>query len=237
MRSRPTLLLTRPAASSRRFLGEVRRTLGRDWVAVISPLMQTRFFDATVPPCDTIVFTSETAVRAVERLTRDRSALAWCVGPRSEAAALKAGYRTRRGPGDGAALAALIAEERPAGRVFCPAATHQAIDMAKALGTAGIDTDSAILYAQEACPPTEDAKAIMTGRASVILPLFSGRSADLAVAAFQAHTAPLLIAAISPQVADRARPLHPEKVAIARRPESPDLIAAIASLVARAESG
>ena len=82
-----TLLLTRPEGASRRFAAAVQGALGGGWRVVISPLMETRFLTVPLPDCDTLAFTSETAVRAVARLGTDRRALAWCVGPRTEEAA------------------------------------------------------------------------------------------------------------------------------------------------------
>lgn len=230
-RNRPTLLLTRPETSSRRFLREVRQALGAQWRAVISPLMETRFFDAALPDHAVIVFTSETAIRAVERLSDERSATAWCVGPRTERAARNAGYRTMSGPGAARELAAAIVAAKPRGTVFCPVATDQAFDMAKALEHAGIDTISACLYTQVPQPPNAEALALLAAPEPVILPLFSARSAELAVAAFADHTAPLRVAAISAEVARRAQGLRPERTAVAPSPDAAGLIFALAALV------
>ncbi len=227
-RNRPTLLLTRPEASSRRFLEEVRAALASDWPAVISPLMQTRFIDAAIPDCEGIVFTSETAVHAVVRVSEDRTPLAWCVGTRTEEAARSAGYRTRRGPGTAEGLAALVIATDPKGRIFCPTAADQAFDMANTLGNAGIETISACLYVQDACRPTAEAFTLLAASGPVILPLFSSRSARLAAEAFGTHNAPIRVAAISAQTAAAARALAPERTVVARTPDSQSLIAAIA---------
>jgi uroporphyrinogen-III synthase len=236
-RNRPTLLLTRPEAASSRFLQDFRATLGSDWPAVIAPLMQTRFFDAAIPDCANIVFTSETAVRAVERLSAGRRPLAWCVGPRTQAAARDAGFLTRSGPGNAQDLADVIIAAKAEGAFFCPAAPDQAFEMAQKLKWAGIETIEAILYAQEACPPNAEAVALLGASGRVLLPLFSARSARLASAAFVGHTAPLFVAAISDQVASDARALGPERMVVAQTPDAPALIAAIASLTDLSEAG
>jgi uroporphyrinogen-III synthase len=227
-RNRPTLLLTRPEAPSWRFLDELRAALGSDWPAVISPLMKTRFIDAAIPDCAGIVFTSDTAVRAVERMSTDRTALAWCVGPRTEAAARAAGYRTRRGTGTALGLADQIIAASPNGKVFCPTAADRAFDMATTLNNAGIETISASLYAQEACPPTAEVSALLAASGPVILPLFSPRSARLAAEAFDQRSAPILVVAISAEVAAAALALAPLRVVTARTPDSQGMIAAIA---------
>lgn len=235
--NRPTLLLIRPDVSSRRFLKDLRAAMGSDWPAVISPLMQTRFFDAAIPVCTSIVFTSETAVRAVERLSTDRTAVAWCVGPRTEEAARTAGFRTRGGPGSAEGLAEAIIVAEPEGLVFCPTAADRAFDMAETLKKAGIETISTEIYTQEACPPNADAVALLAKSGPVILPIFSARSGRLAAAAFASRPARLLIAAISEQVAAEARALAPERMVVASTPDAEALIAAIAKLANSSESG
>lgn len=228
--NRPTLLLTRPEASSRRFLVELRNALGGDLPAVISPLMAPRFFDIDLPDARNIVFTSETAVAAVTRLGADRSPLAWCVGPRTALAARAAGYRAVEGGGTGEDLARELIAKRPEGRVFCPAAQDQAFDIENALRKAGIDTVSAVVYAQQPSPPTVEALTLMAGDAPVILPLFSVRSASLAVAAFRDRRAPLYITAMSVGIAGAAGALRPERMSIASSPDAAALIRAILPL-------
>lgn len=234
---RPTLLLTRPEASARRFLAEFRAAYGGDLPAVISPLMAPRFLDVALPDCSAIVFTSETAVAAVARLGADRSALAWCVGPRTARAARAAGYSVVEGSGSAESLARELIARNPAAKVFCPVAQDQAFDIETALLSAGIDTVSAIVYVQDPCPPSVDALTLMAGGDPVILPLFSARSAALAVAAFQGHRAPLRVAAMSAAVSEAAAGLRPERTNVASSPDAAALIRAILPLVRPRESG
>ena len=232
-----TLLLTRPEDASRRFAAAVEGALGGGWRVVVSPLMETRFLTVPVPDCDTLVFTSETAVRAVARLGTDRRALAWCVGPRTEEAACAAGFSTKRGGGTAEELVAAILADRPASTVFCPRAQDQAVDVAKLLNLAGIETVSEVVYAQIAHPPTVEARDLMAGADPVMLPLFSARSARLARAAFLGHRAPLCVAAISAQVAQEADGLDARQVALAETPDAAGMIGALAVLAAKCESG
>lgn len=231
------LLLTRPEGASRRFAAAVQGALGDGWRVVISPLMKTRFLTVPLPDCDTLVFTSETAVRAVARLGTDRRALAWCVGPRTEEAARAAGFSTKRGGGTAEELVAAILADRPGSAVFCPRAQDQAVDVAKLLNSAGIETVSEVLYAQIAHPPTDEATRVMAGADPVILPLFSARSARLARAAFLGHRAPLCVAAISAQVAQEAEGLGARQVALAETPDAAGMIGALANLATGCESG
>lgn len=235
--NRPTLLLTRPAAPARRFLAELRAALGSNLPAVISPLMETRFVDLSLPDHDDVVFTSETAVRAVMRLGPTPTALAWCLGPRTEAAAKAAGYRTHRGGGTAQDLAKEIAARRPAGRVFCPLAGDQAFDIMAALDSAGIEAVSEVVYVQEPRTPSDEAIALLAGESPVILPLFSLRSLHLAAAAFRGHRAPLWIAALSRQIADAAGDLGADRIGTATAPDAGALIRAISDMIRPRESG
>ncbi len=232
-----TLLLTRPEDASRRFAVAVEDALGGGWRVVVCPLMETRFLTVPLPDCDTLVFTSETAVRAVARLGTDRRALAWCVGPRTEEAARAAGFSTKRGGGTAEELVAAILADRPVGAVFCPRAQDQAVDVAKLLNLAGIETVSEVVYAQIAQSPTDEACDLLAGTDPVILPLFSARSARLAVAAFHGHRAPLCVAAISAQVAKEAEGLGAGEVFVAETPDAAGMIGALARLATRCESG
>ncbi len=199
--------------------------------------MAPRFLDVDLPDCEGVVFTSETAVAAVARLGGDRSAFAWCVGPRTGAAARAAGFLVFEGGGTAEDLARELALRRPAGRHFCPMARDQAFDMAKALISAGIDTVSAVVYAQEPCAPTAEAARLMAATNPVILPLFSNRSAMLAAAAFRGHRAPLWIAAMTAGIAEAACEFDAELVVVATSPDAAALTRAILPLAKLRESG
>lgn len=230
---RPALLLTRPAAASQRFADGFRARFGADWPIVISPLMETRLLSPDLPetPFAHVAFTSETAVAAYSRLTRDRTPTTWCVGQRTAQAAQAAGFAARQGQGDAETLIKLIRTERPAGPFLWPHGAHLARDLAADLGAAGFDVTSLQVYAQRAIGPTAEAMALLAGDSPVLLPLFSPRSARLAADAFAAHVAPIRVAALSQAVAKAAAGLSPERLSIARTPESECLLDALAALI------
>ena len=144
---------------------------------------------------------------------------------------------TKRGGGTAEELVAAILADRPGGTVFCPRAQDQAVDVAKLLNLAGIETVSEVVYAQIAQSPTDEACDLLAGTDPVILPLFSARSARLAVAAFHGHRAPLCVAAISAQVAKEAEGLGAGEVFVAETPDAAGMIGALARLATRCESG
>lgn len=235
---RPILLLTRPEAQSRRFAETFRARFGADWPVVIAPLMEIRWLSPALPdplPAD-ILFTSENAVRALVRLTADRRATAWCVGPRTRAAAETAGFMTRLGPGDGAGLAGMIRVDGQVRRLLYPRPVHAAGDLAENLNSAGIETISAVVYDQSELPLSEPAGAVLAGRVPLLLPLFSPRSARLAAKATEGALAPLLVAALSPEVAEAAD-LPARLRVVARRPDADAMLEALGALIAAVKTG
>jgi uroporphyrinogen-III synthase len=75
----------------------------------------------------------------------------------------------------------------------------------------------AVVYRQEACPPSTPARAALDGSDPLVTPLFSPRSAELL--AGWTPSAPLHVVALSPAVAEMAARLHPASLAIAAAPE------------------
>ncbi len=227
-RTRPTLLLTRPAAASARFARDFAARFGAEWPVVIAPLMETVFLSPPLSagPFAGVILTSETAVGAYARLTDDRSPPAWCVGPRTAAAAQAAGFQARQGPGDAAGLARLLAAERhgvwlwPRGR-----------DVATDLTGVGPAIQPLIVYEQRPSDLPPPALALLAGAAPVILPLFSPRSARL-FAATGPHRAPLMVAALSQAVA-AALPQGVSALEIADRPDADGMSQALARLISR----
>lgn len=236
---RPILFLTRPEMQSRRFAEEFRARFGADWPVVIAPLTEIVRLDPALPadPPAHVVFTSENAVAAFAALSPDRTALAWCVGPRTEAAARAAGFATRLGPGDGAGLARSIASDPSVRQVLYPRPVHAAGDIPGALESAGIETVPVVVYDQREQPFSGAASAVLAGPVPVLLPLFSPRSARLAEKAARGATAPLLIAAISPAAAAEARELSARRMVIAARPDGDAMLDALGALIAAAKTG
>lgn len=237
--ARPTLLLTRPEAQSRRFAAAFRARFGAGWPVVISPLTEIAFLPGDLPavlPAD-IVFTSENGVAAFTRLRAERGATAWCVGTRTEAAARAAGFVTRCGPGDWTGLAQLLIDDGRVRRVLHPCGVHAAGDLPGRLGSAGIETVSVTVYDQKELPPTAEALRLLQEPLPVLLPLFSPRSARLAARALAQARASLRIAAISPAADAAAAGLPAEARITAARPDGEAMLDALAALIAAGKTG
>ncbi|MFN0116460.1 MAG: uroporphyrinogen-III synthase [Paracoccaceae bacterium] len=233
---RPTLLLTRPGDRGERFSALFRARFGADWPVILSPLGRTRILPlpARLPPFTTLVFTSEAGVEAFAGQRADRSAPAWCVGPRTAEAARDVGFTALEGPGDAPGLAARMAEAGVAGPCLHVRGADVAFPLADTLSRGGIETREVVAYELESLPPTVAARRLLEAPWPVLLPLFSPRSARLAAAALLPARAPLLIAALSEPVARAARTLLPAALAVADRPDADAMLDALAGLSADA---
>ena len=230
---KPTLLLTRPAVQSARFAQDFRARFGKTVPIKVSPLQQIQDVAQIDPvlPAKTLILSSENAVPAALRLGIPLDVTAWCVGPRTARAAQEAGFTVVEGPGDAAGLArAMIAADVPGPCLFLRGA-HVAGDLAATLTSAGIETHSRIVYRQASLPLTTAAHRVLAGNAPVLLPLFSPRSAQLAVAEIAAPKAPLLIAVLSPAVRAAAMSLPARRLVVAAVPSAPSMLDALATLL------
>ncbi len=231
---RPTLLLTRPAAQSQRFAQDVRAILGADWPILLSPMSRLDMLTTTLPldGVETLVFTSETGVAAFLRLSRRRDLRAWCVGERTAQAARAAGLPVVIGPGDGSRMIDAIIDEDPQGVLLHIHGLHMAVDVARKLTEAGLKARGVTAYDQIALPPTPDALALLLGGSPILLPLFSARAAQLLTRLNPLPRAPLLIAAISPAVAEAAAILLPARIQVAKEPNAAMMLDAVQGLIA-----
>lgn len=226
---RPPILITRPEPQATRFGRALRAA---DWTGqvFVSPLMGPVFPAVTVPPRPfaAIVLTSETGALAAARLP-GLPRLAWCVGDRTAQVARAHGFTTRSARGDAAALAALIVAEGTTGPLLYLHGRETRGNLAEALNSAGIETIALLAYAQDPRPLTGAARRLIAQPGPVVLPILSPRTATLLVAAWQAAGAQATahVVAMSPAVAEAARPLTPATLDIAARPDGDSLLAAL----------
>jgi uroporphyrinogen-III synthase len=223
--SRPVLLLTRPAEASARFAAAVQDRVPGVLV-VISPLMAPEFLAPGLPDgWDGVLFTSETGVAGLARLT-ERRGPAVCVGARTAQAAEAAGWQAQALGGD--------AEGMVAGLMAAPLQGHwlhaRGVDAAGSLGArlraAGMQVTEIIVYDQRPQPLSDAARAVLSGPDPVTVAVFSPRSARIFVAQAGVVTAPVQAVAISPAAAAALDGLYPVRVAA-----SPDAAAMLAAVV------
>jgi len=215
------LLITRPEPAATGMAEELRAAFPGAEV-VVSPLMRITY-GGTLPALaarETLIFTSRHGVAGFCRLSPRRDLPACVVGAATAEDARAAGFDVIAEAGDAAALLARIASDAVAGPFLHMRGAHVAADIAGALRQAGHSARDVVVYDQKPLPLTDDARAMLDGDAPVVLPLMSPRSATLFFEAAGTPRAPLLIAAISRNVAGRVPAGAAIRVSAARTPDA-----------------
>jgi uroporphyrinogen-III synthase len=241
----PVVLLTRPAPQSQRFAQALQARLPSVQV-IVSPLMQTEWLHSALPSLafGALILTSETGAEAAGRLRATGSPLpatAFCVGPRTTDTACAAGFEAISADGDVHALAALIRATNPQGPLLHIRGEDVAGNLSEILTNSGLETHSAILYAQRPCPLSPAALTLLQGEGPVLVPLFSPRSAQILAQALPPEAkAPLWIVAISQAAATAAPALTPARLAVAQHPDGGNMLQTVLQMLsadANLESG
>lgn len=227
-----TLLLTRPAEASARFLAAVEGLAGHPVAAVIAPLLTItmRALPPLKGPVGALVLTSEHGARAAAGLGLPPGLRAWCVGDRTAAVAAGAGLKPVSAGGDADALVAAILASDDAGPFVHVRGAHVRGDVARRLTAAGRPCDEVVAYVQEEAALTAAARALLAGPDPVILPLFSPRSVTV-LAGQGPFAAPLDVVAISGAVAGAAASLAPRSLRISPTPDGPGMARVTAALL------
>lgn len=227
------ILNTRPEPQASRFTAELVASFGDRALVVASPLMLPEFLAPAFPDGDfqALVLTSEAGALAAIRLQAEGAKLppcAICVGDRTAEVAKNAGLETVSASGDAGDLVRLIIS-RQEDRLLYLHGEDRAADLGAALVPFGRKVTSLVVYRQRACPLTARARTAIASGESLILPLFSPRSARLFLEAAEglplSHLQPVVIS-------ENARLILPEPLAdlalVAARPDGPSMLAAIA---------
>jgi uroporphyrinogen-III synthase len=229
----PTLLLTRPRLQSERFADRFRAEQLRVPL-VIAPLMEIVRLPVALPRgprVGGVILTSENAAACLPLSIGNP--VAWCVGNRTAAAARARGLSVQVAHGDARALVTLLLRRNPRGTLVHFRGRHQAGDVSGDLRRAGIEVEDVVCYDQVPRPLGVEGRGVLSGCAPVLLPLFSGRSAELAGRSC-AIAAPLFLAAMSTSVAAAWHGPAPRAVKIAQRPDSESMLHALNRLLVAA---
>lgn len=229
------VILTRPAAQGDRFAADLRARFGDAVDVILSPLIAPVFPAVTLPDGDfrAVILTSETGAQAAARLPGVMRA-AWCVGDRTAEAARSLGFDARSAAGDADALVAAVLASGEPGPLIHLRGRDSRGEVASRLTAAGLPTAERVVYAQEAQPLTDAARAVLQSDAPVIVPLFSPRTAQLFAATHP--KAPLYIAALSPAVAAGLGDLACQRMTFADHPDAKAMLQALVPLIAAARA-
>jgi uroporphyrinogen-III synthase len=231
------LLITRPEPQASAFAQRALKRLGPRAV-VVSPLMQIDKVGALpeLPPEAEIVLTSASALAVLDHAERRRlvGRRAWCVGPRTTAAATDAGMRAVLAGADAAALVDRLADLPAKSQLVHLRGVHAAAPLGDWLAARGIALKEVIVYDQRLCPLTDEARALLTRPGRVLVPLFSPRSASAfvtAVAGLELR-AEVAVSALSPAVAAACAALPMSGCRVAATPDLGGMLDALVAIVA-----
>lgn len=175
------ILLTRPRRQSERFARQCRERLGPDIGIVISPLIEIETLRPPAAPEEArhFLFTSQNGVRAAAEAWPDHRPPCFTVGDRTAAVARELGYDARPCGGTVESMIAHLVASRPAGPYLHLRGEHSTGQLAQRLNAAGLKTEEAVIYRQNAQDLSSAAEKMLCGDMPVLVPLFSPRTATI----------------------------------------------------------
>ncbi|MCC5975151.1 MAG: uroporphyrinogen-III synthase [Rubellimicrobium sp.] len=226
----PVLLLTRPRASSERFLAALRPPAQVQ--VVISPVIGIDWLEppATRAPPGAVVLTSEHGAVAAGRIGLPEGMTAYCVGDRTAEVAAEQGFVPVSAGGDAEDLLWLILTQTDRAPFLHLRGDHARGDIVARLRAHGLEAHEHVAYRQRPLFLTSAARAALSGQVPVVVPLFSPRSARLLVQQGP-FAAPVHAVAISKATADEAAELGAFQTEIARRPDGEAMTEAITTVL------
>lgn len=179
---KPILLMTRPAEASERFVADLPQELREGLDIVVAPLMEIVHLlpVGTMPEVQGVIFTSANGVKAAETLFSSKikaCVLAHCVGAHTASVARQSGWRLGCQGANADALVADLLRARPPAPLVHLRGEHARGDVAARLRADGLVCTDLPVYAQNLRPLSPDAGRALASDRSVIVPLFSPRSA------------------------------------------------------------
>lgn len=228
------VLITRPLAEGQAFSAGLSLRLGQRVRALVTPLMAVEYLIPGLPagPFAAVIFTSASAVAGAARLQAELPRRAFCVGAATAERAQAAGFSAVSADGDADALVDMVLAASPAGRLLHLRGQDTRGEVAERLNSAGIETESRIIYRQTPQPLAPEALALLQKDAPVLVPLFSPRSARLFAAALPEDArAGVYLVAMSPAVAEAAAQVPHQALVLARRPDVKAMLDAVAMML------
>ena len=220
------LLLTRPQESAERFAA----LMPVDTLPIcISPLLEIVSLDVQydLTGYNGVIFTSE---NAVFRGPKGQGRGAYCVGERTAKAAFALGWVVLLVEQTADYLVEAIRKKRVLGPLVHLAGAHRRGEIAERLGSSGTEVTVVTLYEQHLRPLSSTAQNLLAGEVSVIVPLFSPRTATQF--AEQAKVLDqVIVVAISPVVAEVIEGLPVAGVEIAQTPTGKEMLRLVENLL------
>lgn len=221
----PTVILTRPKTQSESFAAEILAQWDEPLEIIHAPLIEIAPLDTSCATPDAFIFTSANGVTASRRLGVPQGRTAWCVGSKTADLARAAGFEPVTGPGDADGLVRQIIAAQPRGKLAHIRGMHARGDVCARLNAAGITCDDVVAYDQRARQLTPEAKSALNARQSVVLPLFSPRTATI-LNGEGPFVAAVHIIALSKAVELAVSPEISKQITVAASPSSKAMVSA-----------
>jgi len=226
------ILLTRPKDGADRFADALRCEISPDVEIIISPLTRIDWLEQSLnlDKVRRLVFTSINGVRAFVRLSERRDIPCYTVGDATAAFAESHGMQATSCQGTAVELIARILADRERGPVLHIRGVHGRGAVVENLIRGGCKAQEVVTYRQMAEQLNVHAKQLLLQENPVIIPLFSPRGAMRLVDQSEGK-APLLVVALSEEVAKAARDLGAKQVIVAQRPDARAMVGAVKRLL------
>ncbi|MEM6587446.1 MAG: uroporphyrinogen-III synthase [Pseudomonadota bacterium] len=215
MNKQLTVLITRPQPGADAFAAMLQ-----DLRVVVSPLMVIENVDGDLGAADVVVITSAHAIPALD------GQRCYSVGQATTEAARAAGCDAVMAGETAEAVAQRVIADKPEGRIVYARGQHVAFDMVGALQAAGLTASDVVVYDQRDTVLSEEAKALLSETAPVIVPLFSARSARRFFEVCP-EGADLRVIAMSEGVADMVPEAQTRNVTISPNPDAATMAEAV----------
>ena len=226
------LVLTRPRGGNERVVSGISPALLAQLNIVLSPLIKIKGRPAPMAAGPvTAIFTSQ---NGVTHGPSGADQAAYCVGENTARAARDAGWRAVSMGRDLSELTRGLSKLRPQ-RFVHFRGVHTAGSLALELAAAEHHVDDVIVYDQELCDLTPEAKHLITTGVPVIAPLFSPRTARHFAQQTKGSEA-LMMVALSDAVAAAAQDVNGQMY-IAPTPDLVAVIEVVENLVKSPDAG
>lgn len=218
------LLMTRPSAASERFVELLPASLRCQLTVIYAPLLQIMPLSVSTDLSGYrgVIFTSANGVAAVNSVPPD-NVPAYCVGERTTKAAQSAGWDARQCGADAEELVRYLAQFNPAAPLLHLHGKHTRGDVAIRLNALGVQCSGRAIYEQNLMPVSVQARRKIATQSSVIVPLFSPRTARH-FASLGLDQINLSLIAISEAVADELKDLKCNSLRVSKTPNAAGMI-------------
>jgi uroporphyrinogen-III synthase len=228
------LLMTRPRLAAERFVAGLSPAVRRRVRPIYAPLMQivAGADRVDLTGVSGVIFTSANGVSAASDLTPDRTLPAYCVGVATAGTARDLNWPIAWFADDANDLVVRLTREEVTGPLVHFCGRHTRGKVAERLTEAGCPTRRQVVYDQELLTFKDEVQKFLSQQTSVIVPIFSPRTARQFVC--QCPKCPdLHLAALSDAAAEPLKGMAYSSLTVADRPNAEGMVAVIEKLVAR----